>query len=139
MIAFDSDILSELLHRVPEFVERADAISAEEQSLPIVTVEEVLRGRLSAVRRAEAGRGRISLERAYRHLQDVIEDVQEFHILPYTSTAEALFQEWRSQKIRIGTHDLRIAAIAAAHSATLITRNHRDFDLVPNLDVEYWG
>jgi predicted nucleic acid-binding protein len=33
---------------------------------------------------------------------------------------------------------LRIAAICVAHSATLISRNRRDFDQVPGLMVEYW-
>ena len=64
---------------------------------------------------------------------DVLSD-----ILPYTAQAEALYQEWRSQKIRLGTHDLRIAAICVAHMARLISRNLRDFDQVPGLQVEYW-
>ena len=139
MITFDADIFSELFFGTAEYARRALAIPREHQSLPIVAVEEVMRGRLSAVRRAETGKGRPTLERAYTLLKNSIEYVNAFQILPYTAAAEQLFQSWRANKIRIGTHDLRIAAIAVAHGATLVSRNRRDFDLVPNLHVEYWG
>jgi predicted nucleic acid-binding protein len=38
-----------------------------------------------------------------------------------------LYTEFRHQKIRIGTQDLRIASIALANNYILITRNKRDF------------
>jgi tRNA(fMet)-specific endonuclease VapC len=38
----------------------------------------------------------------------------------------------------IGTMDLKIASIALAHSATLLSANLRDFRQVPNLSVEDW-
>ncbi len=60
-------------------------------------------------------------------------------VLPYTAEAEVHFEDWRKQKLRIGTHDLRIAATAVVHSATLVSRNRRDFERVPGLKVEFWG
>ena len=42
-------------------------------------------------------------------------------------------------KIRVGTQDLRIAAIATAHNATLVTRNARDYQLVPGLTLDVWN
>jgi tRNA(fMet)-specific endonuclease VapC len=35
--------------------------------------------------------------------------------------------------------DLKIAAIALAHKATLLSRNLRDFSRVPDLKVEDWS
>ena len=137
MITFDADIFSELFFGSPTYAARAVAIPGEEQSLPIVVAEEVLRGRLSAVRRAEARTGR-KLDQAYAMLQRSIASLNAFHILPYTDAADRLFRTWRTQKIRIGTHDLRIAAVAVVHGATLVSRNRTDFDLIPNLQVEYW-
>jgi len=81
---------------------------------------------------------KISIEQAYHFFQETLLDLQDITVLPYTAPAEALFQEWRQQKLRIATHDLRIAAICVAHSATLISRNRRDFERVPGLRVEYW-
>ena len=45
----------------------------------------------------------------------------------------------RASKVRVSTHDLRIAAICIDHAATLVSRNRRDFDQVPGLSVQYWA
>ena len=41
-------------------------------------------------------------------------------------------------KMRVGTMDFRIAAIALAHDALLLSRNLTDFRKVPGLRVEDW-
>jgi tRNA(fMet)-specific endonuclease VapC len=51
--------------------------------------------------------------------------------------ADALGQ-FRAQRIRIGTQDLKIAAIALANDALLLSANLRDFEQVPNLRIENW-
>ncbi len=45
----------------------------------------------------------------------------------------------KKMKIRIGKTDLRIAAIALEHGGTLVTRNLRDFQQIPNLPLENWA
>jgi tRNA(fMet)-specific endonuclease VapC len=50
-----------------------------------------------------------------------------------------LSQELVRQKIRIGTQDLRIAAITLSVNGILVTRNQRDFTKVPNLVFEDWS
>jgi tRNA(fMet)-specific endonuclease VapC len=52
--------------------------------------------------------------------------------------AADVFEDLRKQRIRIGTMDLRIAAIALAHGMTVLTRNLIDFRRVPDLTAEDW-
>ena len=138
MIAFDTDVLTEILLGNAAFVKRASAIPLAEQSLPPIVIEEIMRGRLNIIRQAEAGRDSISISNAYQFFEDTFRDFRRVHVLSYTSQAETLYQEWRGQGIRTATHDLRIAALCVTHSAKLISRNRRDFEKVPGLSVEYW-
>jgi tRNA(fMet)-specific endonuclease VapC len=138
MIAFDTDVLTEVLLGNTAYVARAAAIPLQEQAVPVIVIEEIMRGRLNIIRQAEAGRASISLARAYELFEETFTDFRRLRILSYTTQAETLYQEWRQQGIRLGTHDLRIAAICVAHSATLISRNRRDFERVPGLVTEFW-
>ena len=138
MIAFDADVLLELLRGNSAVVERAARIATDEQALPIVVVEEILRARLNGIRQAEAGRIRITLPRAYELFERSLAELRYFLVLPFTPEAESLFLDFRNRKVRVPTRDLRIASICIAHRIKLATRNRRDFDLVPGLDVEYW-
>jgi len=52
--------------------------------------------------------------------------------------SERLRKSFRKQKIRIGSQDLKIAAIAVANDALLLSANLRDFRQVPGLRVENW-
>ena len=139
MTVFDTDVLTEILRGTPEIVERAMLIPPEDQGVPVVAVEEILRGRLNAIRQAEAGRLRITMARAYDLLRESPSDFRRLLILPCTDRSELLFREWREHGIRIATHDLRIAALCMDHGAKLVSRNRRDFDRVPRLTVEYWS
>ena len=56
----------------------------------------------------------------------------------FQESAAGRFDELRRQRVRIGTMDLKIAAIALANDALLLTANWRDFAKVPGLRVENW-
>lgn len=139
MTIFDTDIASNLLQSRPAVVSRVAAIPAEDQAITIVTVEEILRGRLNLIRQAEAGKSKTSLEEAYALLNRSVDQFRDLRILTCDTHAELTVRNWRAAKIRIGTQDLRIAAIAFAHDAKLVTRNARDYALVPGLNLEVWN
>jgi tRNA(fMet)-specific endonuclease VapC len=138
MIAFDMDALTEILLGNAVFVERAAAIPAHEQAVPIIVIEEIIRGRLNVIRQAEAGRSSVSIAHTYELFEETFRDFRRIHILSYTPQTESLYQQWRQHGIRIATYDLWIAAICVAHAARLISRNRRDFERVPGLMVEFW-
>lgn len=95
-----------------------------------------MRGWLAAIRAATTPEARAT---AYQRLRMAVEYFASFTILDYTAQADALVSDLRKQGIRIGTQDLRIAAMAMVHSTTLVTRNTRDFAQVPGLMIEDWS
>jgi tRNA(fMet)-specific endonuclease VapC len=139
MIAFDTDVLTEILLGNAKYVSQALAIPEIEQAVPIIVIEEIMRGRLNVIRQAEAGKSKISIEYAYELFQETFSDFRRIQILSYTFDAELLYKRLRQQQIRIATHDLRIAAICMTRNAKLISRNRRDFEQVPGLMVEFWS
>lgn len=138
MIAFDTNVLTEILLGNVGVVARAAAIPVHQQAVPVIVIEEIIRGRLNVIRQAEAGKAKVSLERAYELFQETFSDTRRLQILAYSSQAESLYKQWKQQDIHVSTHDLRIAAICVAHNAKLITRNRRDFERIPGLAVEFW-
>lgn len=76
MTAFDTDALTAVMVGDATFVERAAAIPGHQQGVPIIVVEEIVRGRLNVIRQAEAGKSRISIDRAYELFEETIRDVR---------------------------------------------------------------
>ncbi len=139
MTLFDTDIFTALLDEVDTVVARALRITREQQAIPIVTAEEVIRGQFNAIRQAESRKSKINIRAAYAYFQKSLNDIAAFNVAPYSDAAHEIFQTLRAAKIRIGTQDLRIASIALAHDAKLVSRNRRDYELVPNLNLEIWN
>lgn len=138
MIAFDSDVLTRILAGDATIAPRLTPIPLDQQLLPIVVVEEAIRGRLNSIRQAEAGKGKISLETAYGNLERTISGICAMRVLSYTAAAHSLVENWRKQKIKVGIRDMRIAALCSVHGVTLATSNARDFSRIPGLVFEIW-
>jgi tRNA(fMet)-specific endonuclease VapC len=138
MKAFDTDILTEILAGNPAYAGRLATVPPGEQVVPIVVVEEIVRGRLNVIRQAEAGKARVTLEQAYLLFEETLDDLREVRVLSLTQPAEELLKRWRKKKVKGSTHDLRIAASCVVNGVTLVTRNRRDFQTIPGLTVEFW-
>jgi tRNA(fMet)-specific endonuclease VapC len=74
----------------------------------------------------------------YWRLENILADFAQAQVLPFSSDAAEIFTEFRAQKIRVATMDLRIASIAIANQMTLLTRNSVDFERIPNVSIEDW-
>ena len=138
MTVLDTDVFSEILRNNPCFVRRAAAIPAEELAITVITVEELLRGRLARVREAQSRRDPDAVVSAYHWLAETVEKLAGVAVVRDSSAAEERLRAWREAKVRVKPNDLRVAAIVAASGATLVSRNRRDFALVPGLAVEFW-
>jgi tRNA(fMet)-specific endonuclease VapC len=101
----------------------------------IVSFHEQILGWNACLARARDTSGVV---RGYTKLEGILSDFARSQVLPYTSAAADMFEELRKHRIRIGTMDLRIGAIALAKGMTVLTRNVADFRRVLNLSVEDW-
>ncbi|MBD2773297.1 type II toxin-antitoxin system VapC family toxin [Iningainema tapete] len=80
----------------------------------------------------------LALVLAYTQLQETLEDFKTINVLEFNPNAANCYTKLLKQKIRIGTQDLRIAAIVTSLNGILVTRNQRDFLPVPGLHFEDW-
>lgn len=75
----------------------------------------------------------------YRDLKNLLQNYCTIAVLDFDAGSVAEFHRLRAAKIRIGTMDLKIAAITLANNATLLTRNLSDFGKVPRIHTEDWS
>ncbi|GIK55953.1 MAG: type II toxin-antitoxin system VapC family toxin [Chloroflexi bacterium] len=120
----------------PQVVGRIRECMPDDLAITVITVQEQMRGRLAEVSRAKS-----DLHVAYAQLQATVDYFCGLTVLVFDTDAQQQFRQLQSQKIRIriGTLDLRIAAIALSQNVTLITRNRRNFEQVPALKIEDWS
>ena len=76
--------------------------------------------------------------RGYELIQRVLSNFSEAHVLAFDDAAAGVFRDLRKGRVRIGTMDLRIAAIALSRGMTVLSRNLADFRKVPAQNVEVW-
>jgi tRNA(fMet)-specific endonuclease VapC len=98
-------------------------------------VEEQMRAWLAQVRRIRDVEHQVY---PYDRLIHLIAILGEWEISRWSVPASEHFNTLRSARIRIGTQDLKIASIALAFDATLLSANLRDFGQVPELQIENW-
>lgn len=138
MLILDTDHLAEYqrgtsaeARRLKERLDRA----TEPFGTTIITVEEVMRGWMAAVRRIHDPHDQIS---AYARLRKLFRFFGAWHVLDWNEAAADAYQSLKRARTRVGTMDLKIASIALANSATLLTRNTSDFERVPGLRIQDW-
>lgn len=133
----DTDHISLQQRSYPAVLQRLQALGDDDSvAVTVITVEEQIRGRLEIIRRHGTSPFQIA---AYTAFQQTLRYFATWQVLDFTQTAFEQFSALRQQRIRIGTQDLRIAAITLANAATLVTRNTRDFAQVTGLVIEDWS
>ncbi|HBE21597.1 MAG TPA: hypothetical protein DDW51_29380 [Cyanobacteria bacterium UBA11367] len=98
----------------------------------------MIQGWFNAIRQASQCGQQKRLTWAYVGLRETVKFFNDFIILDFNESAYNQYMALRGQGIRIGTQDLRIAAIALVNNSILVTRNQRDFSQVPGLVLEDW-
>jgi tRNA(fMet)-specific endonuclease VapC len=86
--------------------------------------------------KAEETRGTAHI--GYRLLSDLLREIARFPFLPYDRAAEQIYHSYPAAIRRLGSADCKIAAVAQARGAIVITRNARHFSAIPGVTWEDW-
>ena len=138
MVVLDTDHIS-LLERgnsrdAERLRSRPSAVPPDEAATTIITYEEQTRGWFAYMARS---RTLTQQTQAYQRLLRHLDHYRHIPVLPFDAPAAAHFQRLQQSRVRIGSMDLKIAAIVLDHDATLLSRKLTDFGLVPGLRIQY--
>jgi tRNA(fMet)-specific endonuclease VapC len=132
----DTNNLRLLSRGVEPLASRVRVHPPGELSLAVISVRESLDGWYNQLGKAKTPS---QIELAYQSMIDSIRVLARYHILNFSLPAQIRFDGLLRAKLNVGGNDLRIAAIALEHTATVVTANVRGFSRVPGLKVEDWS
>jgi tRNA(fMet)-specific endonuclease VapC len=136
LYVLDTDIVSLLQHGHAGIKSHIDACGAGQVAISVITVDEQLSAWYTLVRQA---RKPSQLALAYDRLAENVSFLSRIKILSYPESAIALFEDLKRAKLGVDGNDLRIGATVLNIKATVVTRNVRDFALIPGLKIEDWS
>jgi tRNA(fMet)-specific endonuclease VapC len=139
MILVDTDHITVLRYvehpRCSALKSRLQTVTGEAVATTVVTLEEQMRGWLTEISRWRQVQRQIV---AYQSLTDLFDFFGRWQVVSLGAQAAENFERFRKSGVRIGTSDLKIASIAVARNALLLSAKLRDFRKVPGLRVENW-
>jgi tRNA(fMet)-specific endonuclease VapC len=113
-----------------------DEFPSDEIVTTIITYEEQMRGWMAFLARMRSIDEQVF---AYETLKQYFDYFKTLTVIEFDKNAAEIYKNLKSNKIRIGSMDLKIASIAISHSAILVSRNLKDFEEIPDLIVKDWA
>ncbi len=114
---------------------RLQRASPDEVAATIVSYEEQTRGWLGFIAKTKSLDEQLI---AYQYLQRHLQMFCAIPLVAFDQEAATLVRQFQKQRIQLGTMDMKIACIALVQEATLLSRNVKDFQRIPGLQVEDW-
>ncbi len=136
LYVLDTDILTLFRRNHAGVVQQVYAHFLDDLAIAVISAEELITGWLTYIRSARRP-DRIAF--GYFELGQTVAFLADWILLPFTEQAITRYEHLRSQRLNVGSQDLRIAAIALEQNGTVVTRNLRDFQRVPGLVAENWA
>jgi tRNA(fMet)-specific endonuclease VapC len=135
----DTDHISLVLRRHPQVSQRFRQ-EIQMLGITIISVQETFNGWAGKINLVKDEPERIT---AYSHLHRSASFFQTLQLLNYDQAASDTYQRLIANTPALAKKrldkDIRIAAIALANQAIVVTRNYRDFNLIPGLQIEDWS
>jgi tRNA(fMet)-specific endonuclease VapC len=139
MYLLDTDHLT-ILERGGDGCQRLRArllqTNSAEVGTTIISYEEQMRGWLGRAAKVHKVEAQV---RVYEKLEQNLALFSAMNMMSFDLAAATEFQRLRRAYPRLGTMDLKIAAIAITQGAMVLTRNLSDFGQINELQAEDWS
>src|SRR5262245_21365911 len=132
MILLDTDHLTLLKYpanpQCQALMARMEASPDQQIGTTIISVEEQWRGWFAVIARRKDVHRQVA---AYQELVALHDFLSGWTVVPFDESDAERFEQLRATGVRIGSMDLKIAAIALIHDALVLSANLQDFQKVP--------
>jgi tRNA(fMet)-specific endonuclease VapC len=134
----DTDTVSLFLEGNLLVSERA-ASKFPDIAITIITVQEIFNGWTGRINDPSQAQQLVYL---YTKLWRTTEFFKKVTILNFTEVSQLCHHNLLTENKQLGKKrlekDMKIATIALANKGIMVTRNHKDFSLIPTLRIEDW-
>ncbi|MBE9008736.1 type II toxin-antitoxin system VapC family toxin [Pseudanabaenaceae cyanobacterium LEGE 13415] len=136
----DTDHISLILRGHAQVIRQLQSFNSQEWAVTIISIQEIFNGWIVSLNDPKYQDRQVEL---YTRLWHSNQFFQKAQVLNFDTSAQDRYDQTRLlypdlKKPRL-EKDVKIAAIAQANQAIVVTRNQRDFTLVPGLQLEDWS
>jgi tRNA(fMet)-specific endonuclease VapC len=135
----DTSALSYIQRGQEPRVSRLKSFLPDKRAVTVITMEEQLRGRIAQIAKANQKSDLSAMIYAYAKLEEAVAFFHTVQVLSFNQVAANHYIQLRRTYRRIGTNDLRIAAIALSINGVIVTANVADFRPIQGLEIEDWS
>ena len=138
MYIFDTDHLSVLERggvEAQRLLQRLSTVNPDQVAASIISYQEQMQGWLSYINKAQTVDRQVI---GYKELKRQLINYCKMPVFEFDQQAAQEFQRLKKLYPRLGTMDLKIASVALANRAILLTRNSKDFGNIAGLTIEDW-
>jgi tRNA(fMet)-specific endonuclease VapC len=140
LLLLDTDHISLALRGNPKIVDRLQHLRKSQWAVSVISIQEIFNGWIGSLNDPRYKDQQVEL---YTRLWQSNEFFQRAQVLNFDTSANTtykqLLQKYPHLNKRRLEKDVKIASVAIANQMILVTRNQRDFVLVPGLQIEDWN
>jgi tRNA(fMet)-specific endonuclease VapC len=136
----DTDHISLILRGDRTLINRLQSLEKDEWAVTIISIQEVFNGWVGKLNDPRFKDQQVALYTRFWYSNAFFQQAQ---VLNFDAIAEELYNRLITNHAHLNKRriekDVKIAAIVLANRGTIVTRNQRDFELVPGLRLENWS
>ncbi len=140
LLLLDTDHISLALRGNPKIVDRIQNLRKSQWAVSVISIQEIFNGWIGRLNDPRYQDQQVEL---YTRLWKSNEFFQRAQVLNFDATADTTYKQLLQNHPHLNKRrlekDVKIASVAIANQAILVTRNQRDFVLVPGLQIEDWN